>query len=151
MATAMAAVTAVSTEATAAAAEAATEVAASPETATATESTSEAATTAETTATTEATTLLHRKAILANLDVASLPVVAIELLNRITDIIRMLEHDNAGSLGAAIRSHVDVSANDVSVPSFTNRQQSLYVVGDTSAEYAPAWRKRSLRSCHPAV
>lgn len=49
--------------------------------------------------------------VLANLKDSALPVVAVELLNGVASIVGALENNNAGSLGTAVGSNVDVGAN----------------------------------------
>jgi hypothetical protein len=75
----------------------------------------EVATTAEAAA--EATTAAGKAtasvAILADLEKATLPVVTVHDVDGILGILGSVEGDNTGSLGCAVRSLVDVSANDV--------------------------------------
>lgn len=84
---------------------------------TATRRTAEAATAAESTtkaaASTEVTTgTTASKTILADLKVAALPVVTVELRNGIAGIIRRLESNNTGSLGASTGVGVHIGTND---------------------------------------
>lgn len=55
--------------------------------------------------------------ILSDLEVATLPVVAVELLNGVASIVRALENDNAGSLGSTIRANMNISADNTAVSS----------------------------------
>lgn len=109
----------------------ASEASTATEAAEATASTTETASAAETTAseasahatiptaaaeahTTTATTSIS---ILSDLEVATLPVVAVELLNGVASIVRALENDNARSLGSTIRANMNISADDTTVSS----------------------------------
>jgi hypothetical protein len=61
-----------------------------------------------------ATTTSHGGAgetVLADLEHTALPVVSIELLDGIPGVIRCLEDDDAGALGAAIRAHVNIGSD----------------------------------------
>jgi hypothetical protein len=80
------------------------------------EPSSEASTTAESATAAEARPRT-RKTILADLEKAALPVVAIELLDSIAGVVWRLEGNNARALGAAVRTDVDVGANDSTIPS----------------------------------
>lgn len=108
--------------ATAAAAAIATSstIASTKATATAAEATAAAETTAEASTSTEAAataaeTTSHSgvgEAIDANLEDTALPVVAVELLDRIAGVIGCLEDNNTRALGSSIGSKVDVSTNN---------------------------------------
>jgi hypothetical protein len=51
--------------------------------------------------------------VFADFKVATLPLVSVELLDAVASILGVIEYDNAGSLRAAVRAHVDVGANDI--------------------------------------
>lgn len=83
------------------------------------ETATEAAASTKATATAKATS--HSRvgeAVNANFEDTSLPVVAVELLDRITSIIRRFEDNDAGAFGSAVRSKMDISADDTSSASF---------------------------------
>jgi hypothetical protein len=75
---------------------------------------------AETATATKATTAAAKaaakarvgEAVLANLEHAALPLVTVELLDGVASVLGGLEHDNAGSLRAAIRAGVNIGANN---------------------------------------
>lgn len=75
---------------------------------------------AETATATKATTAATKaaakarvgEAVLANLEHAALPLVTVELLDGVASVLGGLEHDNAGSLRAAIRAGVNIGANN---------------------------------------
>jgi hypothetical protein len=71
--------------------------------------TSEAAATAEATA---AVASAASETVLTDLEETAGPVVAVELLNGVLGVFRSLEGDDTRALGSAIRSHVDVGADD---------------------------------------
>lgn len=58
--------------------------------------------------------------VLANLKDSALPVVPIELLDGVASIIGALENNNTRSLGTAVRSNVDVGANDGTISGYEN-------------------------------
>lgn len=74
-----------------------------------TKATSHATTKAATAATVHATGT--SESVLAHLQYAALPVVAIELLDRVSRVVGVLEDDNAGALGASVRSDMDISSD----------------------------------------
>lgn len=103
------------------------------EASTASEATAESAASAEgwTTATskaaTEATTGTAKasawwevvgKAVLADLKVASLPIVPIKLLNSIASVVWRLESNNTGALWSSIWADVDISADHSTLTSW---------------------------------
>jgi len=89
----------------------------------------EAATAAITEATTGSTVAATTKAraahagvgeaILTHLDDATVPLVAVELLDGVASIIGGLEHDDTRTLGPAIGAHVDIGTNDGALTSWT--------------------------------
>lgn len=84
------------------------------ETATPAESSSETATAVASaeTATGSAETGTACETILADLEHAPLPVVAVELGNGVLSVIGVVESDDARALGTAVRGNVDVGADD---------------------------------------
>lgn len=90
---------------------AATTEAAATETAEGATAAAEAATTAETTR----THIRTGKAILANLQHTALPIVTIELLDGVASIIRGLEDNDTRSFRAAIRSDMNVGADNTTI------------------------------------
>ena len=93
--------------------------AAEPTTAATKAATAAVATTKAATSATEAATAVaastHRRtgeAILANLEHAALPVIAVELLDGVACVVRRLENHNAGALGSAVGAEMDVGANN---------------------------------------
>ena len=68
--------------------------------------------TAEAATSTESSAAGAGKSIFTNLEHAALPVVAVELLDCVTGVIRTLENDNARALRSAVRAHVHVRTND---------------------------------------
>lgn len=88
-------------------------------TTTSTESTTTAETAAEASSSTEASATAEAtshsgvgEAINANFEDTALPVVAVELLDRISGVIRRFKDDDAGAFGPSVGSEVDISAND---------------------------------------
>lgn len=71
-----------------------------------------ATTTAEATASSTTEAGATSEAVLANLESTALPVVAVELLNRVLSVLRVVECDDTGALRTSIGSEVHVSAND---------------------------------------
>lgn len=64
--------------------------------------------------TTVATTTSHGgtgETVLADLEHATLPIVSIKLLDGIPSVVGCLEDDNAGALGATIRTHVNIGSD----------------------------------------
>lgn len=64
--------------------------------------------------TTVATTTSHGgtgETVLADLEHATLPIVSIELLDGIPGVVGCLEDDDAGALGATIRTHVNIGSD----------------------------------------
>lgn len=91
----------------------ATEATASAEASTAGKAAAEATTTAETAAATEPTST--GEPVLAHLEVAALPLIAVELLNGIASVVGRLEGDDAGTLGPAVGSNMHIGADDLAV------------------------------------
>lgn len=96
------------------------------------EATAEAATTSKwsTTAATEATTEtssgtaeaatrreVASETILADLQWAALPIVPVELLDRVARVVWRLKGNNARALGTAVRTNVDIGADDSTLAS----------------------------------
>lgn len=61
------------------------------------------------------------KAIHTDLEDATIPVVAIKLLNRIASIIGCFVDDDTRTLGATIGSHMNVGANDAASAGFSHQ------------------------------
>lgn len=78
----------------------------------ATKTASKSSTPARETATTVTSHGRPCKSILANLEQATLPVVAVELLDSVASIVGRLENDNTRTLRSAILAEMDVGAND---------------------------------------
>jgi hypothetical protein len=95
-----------------ASAKATLEAATAAETPSTTEAAAEGSATTESTSATEATTWRTSKAIFANLEVATLPLVAVELVDGISGIVHGLESYYAWALGATIRGHVDIGTEN---------------------------------------
>jgi hypothetical protein len=76
------------------------------------EAATKATTGAEAAATPTEASRSSSKAVVANLEVASLPLVAIELVDGVSRIVHGLESNDARALGATIRSDVDVGAEN---------------------------------------
>lgn len=120
----------------------------------ATEAATEASSSSEATATAEATS--HSgvgEAVHTNLEDTALPIVAVELLDRIAGIIGGFEDNNAGALRSTIGSEVDVGANNTSGPSFPQQLVSIdsQVSSRVRVASLPACLNRSFRSCQPTV
>lgn len=64
-------------------------------------------------------------AVLANLNSAALPVVAVELLDSATGIVGALENNDARTLGAAVGTAVDIGADDTANASCESRHVSV--------------------------
>jgi hypothetical protein len=64
------------------------------------------------------------KAVLANLEHAALPVIAVELLDGGACVVGRLEHDDTGALGSAVRAEMDIGANDTSGTSCRSGKKS---------------------------
>ena len=140
----------ISTPSAKAAAEA---TAATTEPPTAAEATAEAAATAESAAATEAAAAaLVGESILADLKGPTLPFKAVELLDGVACVIRMFEHHDSRSLGPSVVACMDVGSEHGPVSGWNGLYQYTCTVVYNSTRYVlPAWRKRSFRSCQPAV
>ena len=68
--------------------------------------------------TTKAAALAIGETILANLEDSPLPVVAVELLDRVSGIFSILKDNDTRPLGTAVGAHVNISANDASDASY---------------------------------
>lgn len=90
----------------------ASETTATSESTTTTEAPSEAPTASKAPAAAETTSHGVGKPVNADLEYATVPIVAVELLNRVSRIVRGLEDNNTGALGPSIRSKVNVGTND---------------------------------------
>lgn len=80
----------------------------------ATTNTTKGTTAAAEATTTVATTTSHGgtgETVLADLKHATLPIVSIELLDGIPGVVGCLEDDDAGALGATIRTHVNIGSD----------------------------------------
>ena len=101
--------------------------------ATASETATAAITEATTGSTVAATTTKARaahagvgEAILTHLDDATVPLVAVELLNGVASILGGLKYDDTRALGPAIGAHVDIGANDGALTSWTKSMYKFF-------------------------
>lgn len=106
-------------------AKAAKGTAATTEASTAAETAAKASATAKTATATEPTGTCEP--VLAHLEVAALPLIAIELLNGIASVVGGLEGDNAGALRPAIGCDVHIGTHDLAVDRCLNMVVSCAV------------------------
>lgn len=100
--------------------ESASESAATCKSSTAAEASAEAAThsTAEAATATKSRASSSSKAVFADFDHASLPVVAIELLDSIASIVGAFKNNNTGALRSAVGARVDIGSDDTTIAGY---------------------------------
>lgn len=97
----------------------------------------------------------------ADLEDATVPVVAIELLDCVTSIVRGFEDNNAGTLGSTVRSEVDIGPDDTAstslfenlsvltsyspTPSHQVREAHLTSLSEQVLQILPSDSKRKLK------